>query len=71
MLARSETKGPYLRRLFALAFIPVLVLLGGCGGQPMPFPTPASEIGKEPGLLSGEEGAFVLYRQREQSPEPR
>ena len=71
MLARHKTRNPHLWWLVALALIPSSVLLTGCGGRPMRFPTPASEIGQQPGLLSGEEGAFVLYREREQSPPPR
>lgn len=69
MSARCETRRLIgRRRLFALAVILPVVLLGGCGGRPMPFPTPASEMGRAPGLFSDDEGAFVLYRQREQPP---
>jgi hypothetical protein len=49
------------RGLAWLGALLLLGLLGGCGGQPMAFPTPASEMGAEPGLLSGPQGAFELY----------
>jgi hypothetical protein len=38
-------------------------LVAGCGGQPMPFPAPQSELGERPGLLTGPTGSFdVLNR---------
>ena len=39
-----------------LLLIALLVALGGCGGRPMPFPSPESELGDRPGLLTGEHG---------------
>ena len=47
--------------VFAVAFIfSLLVLLGSCGGKPIPFPTPESELGDRPGLLTGEKGAWEI-----------
>jgi len=43
----------------------LMVLLGtlcACGGQPMAFPTPESEMGDHPGLFTGESGAWTAYR---------
>jgi hypothetical protein len=65
---RSSTK-----RLLAILF---LLALGGCGGEPMPFPTPESEMGDHPGLFTGEKGAWELLspdapRQPQQQPPPR
>lgn len=40
-----------------------LALLSGCGFKPIPFPTPSSELGNRPGLLTGKTGDAVLYRQ--------
>jgi hypothetical protein len=61
----------FRRRLLAVAVLVPLGLLGGCGGRPMEYPTPASEMGREPGLFSGDDGEFVLYRQRQEPPPPR
>lgn len=44
-----------------LLAIAVLAALAGCGGKPMPFPVPESEMGERPGLLTGEKGAWELY----------
>ena len=43
-----------------LLAIALLVALGGCGGKPMPFPVPESEMGDRPGLFTGEKGAWEL-----------
>lgn len=49
-------------RLLAIALlVSPVIALGGCGGRPMPFPTPESEMGDRPGLLTGEHGAWELY----------
>ncbi len=38
-------------RLMAVALlIGPLAALGGCGGKPMPFPIPESEMGDRPGI---------------------
>jgi hypothetical protein len=37
-----------------------LSLLTACGGQPMPFPVPESEMGDHPGLFTGEQGTWEL-----------
>lgn len=39
----------------------VVAALTGCGGKPMPFPTPESEMGDRPGLLTGDKGVWQLY----------
>jgi hypothetical protein len=41
-----------------LALVLLLACLVGCGGQPMPFPTPESEMGDRPGLFTGDKGAW-------------
>jgi len=52
------------RRTLAARLV-LVVLLGNlcaCGGRPMAFPTPASEMGDRPGLFTGENGAWTAYR---------
>jgi hypothetical protein len=44
----------------AFLLLLLLVLLGSCGGRPVPFPTPESELGARPGLFTGEKGAWDL-----------
>jgi hypothetical protein len=46
------------RKFLVLA---LLLALSGCGGRPMPFPTPESELGDRPGLFTGEKGAWQVY----------
>jgi predicted small lipoprotein YifL len=41
----------------------LMLTLAGCGaGQPMDFPTPASELDKRPGILTGDDGEWIIYR---------
>jgi hypothetical protein len=52
----------YANRLLAIAlFVASVIALGGCGGKPMPFPMPESELGDRPGLFTGEKGAWQFY----------
>ena len=45
-----------------LILVGLLLALSGCA-QPKPFELPrADEIPDGPGLLSGEDGKFILYR---------
>jgi hypothetical protein len=44
-----------------ICLVVLLGLLGGCGGKPIPFPTPESELGERPGYFTGEKGAWQLY----------
>jgi hypothetical protein len=45
-----------------LAFI-LLASIGGCSTAPKPFDyQPDNELKKGPGLFSGEDGAFTIYR---------
>jgi hypothetical protein len=37
-------------------------MLGACGGKPIEFPTPDSELGDHPGLLTGPSGAWIVYQ---------
>jgi hypothetical protein len=39
----------------------LLGVLGGCGGKPMPFPIPESELGDRPGLFTGEKGSWEVF----------
>jgi hypothetical protein len=43
----------------------VIALIGSlcaCGGKPMAFPPPESEMGDRPGLFTGENGAWTVYQ---------
>ena len=46
----------------------LVLTLAGCGGNPMPFPTPESELGTRPGLLTGESGTWQIYPQQPSPP---
>jgi hypothetical protein len=60
MLRRYKTiAGARPRR--AVLLVVLLGLLGGCGGKPMPFPTPESELGDRPGLFTGEKGSWEVF----------
>ena len=48
------------RVLALLQAIGLVAVLGGCGGKPMAFPAPESELGPRPGLFSGETGSFEV-----------
>jgi len=39
----------------------LVAALAGCGGRPMKFPVPESELGDRPGLFTGDEGAWKFY----------
>ena len=42
-----------------------LTALAGCGiGKPMDIPVPESELGPEPGFLTGPSGEWVIYRKQ-------
>ena len=43
-----------------LASLALLGALAGCGFQPRPFPTPDTELGNRPGLLTGPTGAATV-----------
>ena len=45
------------RCLLALGLV---LALAGCGGRPMKFPEPESELGDRPGLFTGESGAWTF-----------
>ena len=49
----------------------LVLALTGCGGKPMPFPTPESELGNRWGLLTGESGTWQIYPQPSPPPQPR
>jgi predicted small lipoprotein YifL len=48
----------------------LLALLAACGGKPMPFPVPESELGPRPGLFTGETGTWDIPVVRDKSPPP-
>jgi|HubBroStandDraft_6_1064221.scaffolds.fasta_scaffold878907_2 hypothetical protein len=48
----------------------VLLGLAGCGGQPMAFPVPDSEMGPAPGLLTGPTGSYELPIVKSRPPDP-
>jgi hypothetical protein len=48
----------------------LLGLLGGCGGKPMDFPTPESELGDRPGLITGETGSWEVFSRDLSPPQP-
>ena len=61
-----------VNRAAALAAIVLCGMLSACGGRPMPFPIPESELGDQPGLFTGEKGAWdVLPHDPPQPPPPR
>jgi len=45
----------------ALGLLALVVALGACGAKPLPQPLPADEIPEGGGLLSGEDGEFVIF----------
>jgi hypothetical protein len=67
MLPRWRTIAGGGPRRTALLVI-LLGVLGGCGGKPMPFPIPESELGDRPGLFTGEKGSWEVFS-RDLSPE--
>ena len=49
--------GPLARYLIAIGLV---LALAACGGRPMKFPAPESEMGDRPGLFTGDEGAWTF-----------
>jgi hypothetical protein len=48
----------------------LLGLLAGCGGKPIPFPVPESEMPPAPGLFTGDTGAWEIPILRGKPPAP-
>lgn len=48
------------RPIACLLAIALPLLLAGCGGRPMRFPTPDTELDNRPGLLTGKTGAWQI-----------
>jgi hypothetical protein len=67
MLQRS-TPSDCVRRRRVFLVAAALALLAGCGGRPMPFPTPESELGDRPGFFTGEKGAWEVLPRAPQPP---
>jgi len=61
MPRHGDPPAAWRRHAARCAVAMLLALLGGCGGKPMPFPAPESELGERPGLLTGETGVYVLH----------
>lgn len=53
-----------------LALLLVLLALAGCGGEPMAFPVPESEMGPAPGLFTGPTGSYDVPIVKETSSAP-
>jgi hypothetical protein len=70
MLGRYPMNGGVRKGSTALLLL-LLALLAGCGGRPMPFPVPESELGDRPGLFTGEKGAWELLPRDNSQPPPR
>jgi hypothetical protein len=52
-----------LKSMMLTAAIVAAIALGGCTTHPEPFDyEPDNELKKGPGLFSGEDGAFTIYR---------
>jgi hypothetical protein len=69
MLRRWRTiAGARPRRTVLLVVL--LGLLGGCGGKPMAFPIPESELGDRPGLFTGETGSWEVFSRDLSPPKP-
>lgn len=51
------------KRVIWIAILVMFVAINACATSPEPFTYhPDNELQKGPGLLSGEDGAFMLYR---------
>ena len=50
-----------MMRSIRLPALALLLVMAGCGGQPIAFPTPESELGTRPGLLTGETGVWEIH----------
>jgi hypothetical protein len=48
----------------------LLPSLASCGGTPMPFPVPESEMPLAPGLFSGPTGNFDIPLVKDKPPDP-
>jgi hypothetical protein len=59
-----ETPCRCLISFVAMWFIVIATVgsLSACGGKPMAFPAPDSELGDRPGLLTGPSGAWTAYQ---------
>jgi hypothetical protein len=53
----------------AAALVMLAVPLAGCGGRPMAFPVPESEMPAAPGLFTGESGVWEVPLVRGQPPQ--
>ena len=59
------------RRCSVAPLLLLLALLGGCGGKPIPFPVPESEMGDRPGIFTGDKGAWEVLPRDDQRPDSR
>jgi hypothetical protein len=55
-----------LNRLFWMSLATAIVM--GCGGKASEFKQTAGEMKEGPGVLTGEEGAFVIYDDKKGGP---
>lgn len=53
------------RMIIAIAGAAGLAALTACGiGQPIPIPEPESQLTPKPGLFTGDNGEWVVYRKQ-------
>lgn len=70
MLSQSVIIARACRGDIALLLL-LLTLLVGCGGKPIAFPVPESEMGDRPGIFTGDTGAWEVLPRDDPRPQSR